>query len=110
MKIVFIIKKLSISDPMGIMCLSSILKKAGHETDLICFAKENLFEKLKELKLVAYSLTLIIRLLIKFPENKIYNLVYSASYGGSLWNVYSTAFGSNLKLIKSAKRLLEYTL
>ena len=59
MKIVFIIKKLSISDPMGIMCLSSALKKAGHETDLICFAKENLFERLKELKpdVVAYSLT-----------------------------------------------------
>ncbi len=59
MKIVFIIKKLSISDPLGIMCLSSALKEAGHETDLICFAKENLFEKLRQLKpdVVAYSLT-----------------------------------------------------
>lgn len=55
-------------------------------------------------------LTPIIRLLIKFPENKVYNLVYALSYGMSLWNVYSTAFGSNLKLIKSAKRLLAYTL
>jgi len=59
MKIVFIIKKLSISDPMGIMYLSASLKKAGHETDLICFAKENLFERLRELKpdVVAYSIT-----------------------------------------------------
>ncbi len=54
-------------------------------------------------------LTPLIRMLIKFPENKAYNLIYSLSYGLSLWNVYSTAFGSNLKLIKSAKRLLEYT-
>lgn len=51
----------------------------------------------------------LVRVLIKFPENRIYSLIYSLSYGLSLWNVYSTAFGSNLKLIKSAKRLLEYT-
>ncbi len=51
----------------------------------------------------------LVRMLIKLPENKVYNLVYSASYGMSLWSVYSAAFGSNLKLIKSAKRLLEYT-
>lgn len=59
MKIAFIIKKLSISDPLGIQYLSAALKKAGHQTYLICSAKENLFEKLKDIKpdIVAYSIT-----------------------------------------------------
>jgi len=59
MKIVFIINTITISDPLGIMYLSSALKRAGHETDLICFKKENVFQKLKELKpdIIAYSIT-----------------------------------------------------
>lgn len=59
MKIAFIINKLSISDPLGIQYLSAALKKAGHQTYLICSAKENAFEKLKEIKpdIVAYSVT-----------------------------------------------------
>ncbi|MDP2925977.1 MAG: radical SAM protein [Nanoarchaeota archaeon] len=59
MKIVFIIKMITISDPLGIMILSSVLKKSGHDTDLVCFKTDNVFEKLKELKpdIVAYSIT-----------------------------------------------------
>jgi len=59
MKVVFIISTITISDPLGIMYLSSSLKKAGHQTDLICFKKENVFQKLNELKpdVIAYSIT-----------------------------------------------------
>ena len=59
MKIVFIINRITISDPLGIMYLSSSLKKAGHQTDLICFKKENVFQRLEELKpnIIAYSIT-----------------------------------------------------
>jgi len=59
MKIVFIIKKIGISDPLGIQYLSSALKKAGHQTYLLCSSKENIFEKLKEInpEIVAYSVT-----------------------------------------------------
>lgn len=59
MKIAFVIKKLSISDPLGIQYLSASLKKAGHQTYLICSAKENWFEKLSKInpEIVAYSIT-----------------------------------------------------
>ncbi len=59
MKVVFILRKIVVSPQMGIMCLSASLKKAGHQTDLICYEKENFIEKLSELKpdIVAYSLT-----------------------------------------------------
>jgi radical SAM superfamily enzyme YgiQ (UPF0313 family) len=59
MKIAFILNSLNVSTPLGIMHLSAALKREGHETFLICFKKENLFKKLKELKpdILAYSIT-----------------------------------------------------
>ena len=59
MKILFIVKALSISDPLGIMTLSAILKKAGHKTFLIPFKKEELFPSIEKIRpdIVAYSIT-----------------------------------------------------
>jgi len=59
MKITFIIKSLNVSTPLGIMYLSSALKKAGHETFIIKYGKEDLFGILRKInpKVVAYSIT-----------------------------------------------------
>jgi radical SAM superfamily enzyme YgiQ (UPF0313 family) len=58
-KVVFITKRITISDPLGIMSLSSALKEAGHETGLICYETENVFKRIEELKpdIIGYSLT-----------------------------------------------------
>lgn len=56
MKIAFITKP-ALSEPLGIMYLSAVLKKAGHKTTLIY--EKDLFKELEALKpdIVAYSVT-----------------------------------------------------
>lgn len=59
MKIAFIFKTNTISDPLGIMYISAALKKAGHKTIIVCPKTENLTEKLKDFQpdILAYSIT-----------------------------------------------------
>lgn len=57
MRILFIVKDIEYIDPMGIMLLSALARRSGHETFLHVLAGENLEKDVKEIKpdVVAYS-------------------------------------------------------
>lgn len=57
MKILFVSADLFYSEPLGLMMLSSIAKKMGHDTSLLVIKKDDIIEKLNDYKpdLVAYS-------------------------------------------------------
>ncbi|MGQ9707126.1 MAG: B12-binding domain-containing radical SAM protein [bacterium] len=60
MKVLFVLKEVGLTEPLGIMYLSSALKKAGHRTYAIQFEKErNPLSKISMLKpdIIAYSIT-----------------------------------------------------
>lgn len=57
MRILFVLNIPYAIEPHGVMLLSSICKKAGHEVHLVLLKKENLLERVKKIKpqVVAYS-------------------------------------------------------
>ena len=57
MKILFVVADIYFSEPLGVMILSAVCKKAGHQTRLAVIAREDLTEILDEFHpdLVAYS-------------------------------------------------------
>src|SRR3989338_564463 len=59
MKILFIVKDIDFIDPVGIMLLSSLAKKDGHETYLGILNREEIIGKINKIKpqVVAYSAT-----------------------------------------------------
>jgi len=58
MKIAFIIKQLTLAEPVGIMALSSVLKKAGHRIELFVIKNDDVVERIRNFKpdIVAYSI------------------------------------------------------
>lgn len=60
LKVLFVLKEVGLTEPLGVMYLSSALKESGHKTFAIQFEKErNPFKKIAILKpdIVAYSIT-----------------------------------------------------
>lgn len=60
MKVLFVLKGVGLTEPLGVMYLSSALKESGHQTFAIQFEKEiNPFKKIAIIKpdIVAYSIT-----------------------------------------------------
>ena len=59
MKILFIVKDIDFIDPVGIMLLSSLAKKDGHETYLGILNREEIIGKINKIRpqVVAYSAT-----------------------------------------------------
>ena len=57
MKVLFVVADIYFSEPLGVMILSAISKKAGHQTRLAVIAKRDLIDILDEFRpdLVAYS-------------------------------------------------------
>jgi anaerobic magnesium-protoporphyrin IX monomethyl ester cyclase len=57
MKILFVVADIYFSEPLGIMILSAVCKKAGHRTRLAVIARDDLIKTLDDFKpdLVAYS-------------------------------------------------------
>ncbi len=57
MKILFVVANIYFSEPLGVMILSAVCKKAGHKTRLAVIARHNIAEILDEFQpdLVAYS-------------------------------------------------------
>jgi len=57
MKILFVVNNLSVTEPMGIMQLSSILKKNNHQTYLAVISKNNVIKSIEGIKpdIIAYS-------------------------------------------------------
>ena len=48
MRILFVVADIYFSEPLGVMILSAVCKKAGHQTRLAVIAKEDLTEILDE--------------------------------------------------------------
>ena len=57
MRVLFVVADIYFSEPLGIMILSAVCKKAGHQTRLAVVARDNLVEILDDFQpdLVAYS-------------------------------------------------------
>ncbi len=57
MKIMFIVKTIDFIDPLGIMLLSALAKKKGHETFLTILTREDIVEEITKIKpdIIAYS-------------------------------------------------------
>lgn len=90
MKIAFIVKQLTLSEPLGIMSLSPILKNAGHQAELFVVGKnqEEVMEKINNFKpdIVAYSImTGTHRYYLDFNrqlKKKLNNLKFLSVFGG----------------------------
>lgn len=59
MKILFVANNIGFIDPIGMMLVSALAKKRGHETFLGVLSRENVLEKARQIKpdMVAYSVT-----------------------------------------------------
>ncbi len=50
----------------------------------------------------------LVKILIKFPKNKIYDFIYMVFYGLSQWKIYSIITGSYLESVKFMKKISEF--
>jgi anaerobic magnesium-protoporphyrin IX monomethyl ester cyclase len=59
MRILFICKNINLSEPMGILSLSAVLRAAGHQTGLALAERNGFFDRVEEFRpdVLAYSVT-----------------------------------------------------
>ena len=91
MKILFVVSDLLFSEPLGVMCLSAMCKKHGHETKLAIIANGNVTEILEDFEpdIVAYSTMTSHEYLFKDADREV--LDWQRSIGRRVWRVMGGA-------------------